>query len=225
MSKQTGRVDAYLEELSRELGLGSDMTDVLDEVRDHLQEAATSKQRGGVREDAAMEAAVREFGKPGMVAAGLRPVIAQLHTRRLAWRLLRGTAALASGGVLGFLLLTLWLGTVPDHTRADPIGINAGVTAARLLGGATLLMFVLSHRRWLWTGPRRARRLLALCVGAEWLLTLAWLVCPAIVGARLAVVFALPAAALWSAAAAVGGAAAAFKLTKPMTGTRLLLAG
>lgn len=225
MSDRIRPLEDYVQELARELGISSDMADVLDEVRDHLLEGVSASKRDGLDEEAATAEALREFGQAGTVAAGLRPVIAQLHSRKLAWRLLRGIATLVSSGVLGFLLLSLWLGAVPDHTRADPIGVNAGVTAARLLAAATLLMFAVAYQQRLWAGPHRARWLLALCVGAEWLITLAWLVCPAIVAARLAVVFTLPGAALWSVAASTLGGAAAYRLTRPLAGTRLLLAG
>lgn len=217
-------VSEYVEDLGRRLGLGQDTAGILDEVRDHLLEGVSAYREEGLDEDAATTEALRDFGEPHDVAKALRPVVAQLHMRQLAWRLLRGTAALASSGVLGFLLLRLWLGAVPDHTRADPVGINVGVTAARALGASTLVMFWVSYRQQFWSSPRVAHRLLMLCVGAEWLLTLVWLVCPAIVAGRLAVVFTLPSLPVWSVAAAVLGGVAIFKLTRPLLGTRLLLA-
>jgi hypothetical protein len=225
MSEQPRWIADYVDEVARQLGVGPDRTDILDEVRDHLLEGAAAHWEKGLSEEAAAAEAKRDFGEPGLVAAGLRPVVAQIHSRELAWRLLRGVVALACSGVLGFLFLSVWLGAIPDHNRADPVGITAGVTAARLLGASTLVMFWVAYRQRLWAGPRRARSLLLLCVGAEWLLTFAWLVCVAIVGARLAVIFTLPGAPVWSIAAAILGGSAAFKLTSPLAGTRLLLAG
>lgn len=224
MNRRRLSVNEYVEELARKLGVGPDMADILDEVRDHLLEGVSAYREDGLDEEAATAEAVRDFGEPDDMATGLRPVVAQRHSRELAWRLLRGWVALVCCGLLGFLLLSLWLGAIPDHKRADEVGITAGVTAARLLGGVTLVMFWVAYRQRFWSSPRLARRLLLLCVGAEWLLTLAWLVCPAIVGARLAAIFALPTLPLWSVAAAVLGGAAAFKLTRPLAGTRLILA-
>jgi hypothetical protein len=218
-------VDGYLEDLGRRLGVAPDAAGILDEVRDHLLEGVSAYREEGLNDADATAEALRDFGEPHDVAKNLRPVVAQLHMRQLAWRLLGGTVALASSGVLGFALLSLWLGAIPDHTRADPIGLNVGVTAARLLGGSTLVMFWVSYRQQFWSRPRFARRLLLLCVGAEWLLTAVWLICPAIVAARLAVVFTLPSLPLWSVAAASVGGASVFRLTRPLVGTRLLLAG
>lgn len=217
-------VNEYVADLGRRLGVGPDTADILDEVRDHLLEGVSAYREGGLDEDAATAEALRDFGEAHDVAKGLRPAVAQLHMRRLAWRLLLGTLALASSGVLGFVLLSVWLGAVPDHNRADPIGITVGVTAARFLGGSALVLFWISYRQQFWSSPRLARRLLLMCVSAEWLLTVIWLVCPAIVAARLAVMFTLPSLPLWSIAAAALGGLAVFRLTRPLMGTRLLLA-
>jgi hypothetical protein len=193
-------------------------------VHDHLLASAAAHCGDGLDEGAATAHALTDFGEARTVAATFRPVVAHMHSGRLAWRLLRGSLLLVSCGLGGYLLLGLWGGGFPDHTRADPTGVTAGVTAARLLVGLTLVTFAVTYTQRFWTGTRLAHWLLGLCVSAEWLITLAWLACPAIVAARLALVLGLPASPWWSAAAALLGGTAAYRLTQPLVGTRLLLA-
>lgn len=95
-------VEGYLDEIARRLP-GPDRAhgDVVAELRTGLVDTMEAYQSAGLSTDQAAQAAIREFGDPGRVAAGFRAEIAAAQARRVVVTLL----------VTGPLTGLLWIAT------------------------------------------------------------------------------------------------------------------
>jgi hypothetical protein len=133
------------------------------ELRSGLLDATDSHQAGGLSPARAVEAAIREFGDPGLVADAFRPEIAASQARRVA------AVLLVSGPLVGLL----WLATAASSHPAIriaafwqwttlPAGLGAGVqlvavaVAVTALAGALGIASTGRLSRWLPAAPRRA---------------------------------------------------------------------
>jgi HAAS len=104
-------IDAYLGEVAAALpGPARLRNDIVAELRSGLLDAADAHGSAGLPPAPAAEAAIREFGSPGQIAAGFRPELAARQARLLAFTLI------ATGPLIGLL----WAAAA----RASHIGIR-----------------------------------------------------------------------------------------------------
>jgi hypothetical protein len=105
-------IDAYLGEVAAALpGPARVRNDIVAELRSGLFDAADAHGCAGLPPALAAEAAIREFGDPGQIAAGFRPELAARQARHLAFTLI------ATGPLIGLL----WAAAA----RASHIGIRS----------------------------------------------------------------------------------------------------
>jgi hypothetical protein len=84
-------IDGYLAELDRRLtGEAKHKSDLLDEARDGLHDAADAYRAGGWSDEDAERRAVREFGPVGVVARGYQAELAMFNGVRTLWTLVIG---------------------------------------------------------------------------------------------------------------------------------------
>lgn len=143
-------LETYLQALRVRLGLtGAELSEVLDECRDHLCSHVELLRAQGRSPAAAARLAVREFGDPGAVASGMRAEFRRRVLRRLSGLLL------VAGPVLGLAWqLVVALGPpAPWPDRSQPpvlavfdFGSELTATAALVLAAASLAMISLSGR-------------------------------------------------------------------------------
>lgn len=155
-------VDRYLVEVAGRLpGPASAHSGIVAELRSGLLDATDSHRSAGLPHSQAVQAAVREFGDPELVAEGFRTEIAASHARRVA------LIMLVTGPAVGLL----WLATaMASHLAVRvpafwewarlPAGVALGiqlvVVAAIVTGWAAALGIAVTGRlsRWLPTGPK-----------------------------------------------------------------------
>src|SRR5262245_43849056 len=156
--------ETYLTALSAQLpGPARYRDGIIAELRAGLADATDAYQAAGLPPGEATQAAVREFGEPGEIAAAFRPELAARQSRRTALTLL------ASGPIVGVLwasaALTSHLGIhlAPPWQWADfPPATRAAVplfaAAAAVAIWAALFTIAATGRltRWLPARPRRA---------------------------------------------------------------------
>lgn len=91
-------VNGYLGEIAARLpGPARVRAGIIAELRGGLLDAADAHRDAGLPADGAADAAIREFGDPGLVAGAFRPGLATRQARRLALTLL------ATGPLIGLL--------------------------------------------------------------------------------------------------------------------------
>jgi hypothetical protein len=157
-------VESYLAEIAARLpGPANAHSGIVAELRSGLLDATDSHRSAGLPPAQAVEAAIREFGDPDLVAHGFLPEIAASHARRVA------TGLLATGPLVGLL----WIATaVASHVtiRAAmfwqwsmlPPGLGEGLglvaVAVLVTAWACAVGIATTGRlsRWLPAGPRRA---------------------------------------------------------------------
>jgi hypothetical protein len=133
------------------------------ELRSGLLDATDSYEETGLPPAEAVQAAIREFGDPGLVADGFRTEIAASHARRVAMVLL------VSGPLVGLLWLATAVSSHPAvrvaafwHWTTLPAGLGAGIqlvaVAVAVTASAGALGIASTGRlsRWLPAAPRRA---------------------------------------------------------------------
>lgn len=102
-------VERYLAEVTARLpGPGKANSGIVAELRSGLLDATDSYQSAGLPATQAVQAAIREFGDPGLVADGFLPEIAASHARRVA------TVLLVTGPLVGLL----WFATAAESHLA-----------------------------------------------------------------------------------------------------------
>ena len=157
-------LELYLAEVASRLpGPRKAHSGIVAELRSGLLDASDSHQSAGLPPAQAVQAAIHEFGDPGLVADGFLPEIAARHARRVASFLL----------VTGPLVGLLWLATaVASHQAIRiaafwqwttlPAGLGAGIqlvaVAVAVTASAAVLGVAVTGRltRWLPARPRSA---------------------------------------------------------------------
>jgi hypothetical protein len=155
-------VEGYLAEVAGRLP-GPDRAHggIVAELRSGLLDAMDAYQSAGLPADQAVQAAIREFGDPGRVAAGFRAEIAAAQARRAVVTLL----------VTGPLVGLLWIATashlgirfaVPWQRAGLGASLGAGLLLVAVAVGVTALAGVVGIAstgrltRWLTAPPRLA---------------------------------------------------------------------
>ena len=136
---------------------------IVAELRSGLLDATDSYQAAGLPPAEAVQAAIREFGDPGLVADGFLTEIAASQARRVAMVLL------VSGPLVGLLWLASAVSSHPAIRIAAfwqwttlPAGLGAGIQLVAVAVAVTALAGVLGIActgrlsRWLPAAPRRA---------------------------------------------------------------------
>jgi hypothetical protein len=122
-------VERYLGEVAARLpGPRKAHSGIVAELRAGLHDATDSHQSAGLPPAHAVQAAIREFGDPGLVADGFLPEIAAGHARRAA------TVLLVTGPLVGLLWLATAAASHPAIRIAAfwqwttlPAGLGAGI--------------------------------------------------------------------------------------------------
>jgi hypothetical protein len=132
-------VEGYLAEVAGRLpGPGRAHGGIVAELRSGLLDAMDAYQSAGLPADQAVQAAIREFGDPGRVAASFRAEIAAAQARRVVVTLL----------VTGPLVGLLWIAAA----MASHLGIRFGVPWQRADLGAGLLLVAVAVGVTAWAG-------------------------------------------------------------------------
>ena len=157
-------VEHYLAEVTARLpALAKGRSGIVAELRSGLLDATDSHQSAGLPPTQAVQAAIREFGDPGLVADGFLPEIAASHARRVT------TVLLVTGPLVGLL----WLAAAAASHLAIriaaswpwatlPSGLGGGVqlvaVAVAVTASAGTVAIAATGRlsRWLPARPRRA---------------------------------------------------------------------
>jgi hypothetical protein len=149
-------VERYLAEVAARLpGPRKAHSGILAELRSGLLDATDSHQSAGLPPAQAVQAAIREFGDPGLVADGFLAEIAASHARRVVVFLL----------VTGPLVGLLWLAAAAaSHLaiRVSTFGqwttLPAGLVAVAVTASASAVGVAVTGRlsRWLPVRPHRA---------------------------------------------------------------------
>ena len=159
-----GEIERYLAEVTARLpGPRKAQSGIVAELRSGLLDATDSYQAAGLPPAEAAQAAIREFGDPGLVAGGFLTEIAASQARRVAMVLL------VSGPLVGLLWLAAALsGHLAIRIAAFwewttlPAGLGAGIQLVAVAVAVTALAGVLGIAstgrlsRWLPAAPRRA---------------------------------------------------------------------
>lgn len=125
-------LETYLTELAREMRKhGLLESGIVQEVRDHLVDAAEAGLRRGLDDEAATQAAIERFGAPRLVAAGFAD-----EKHRVLSRVLFAVA--------------VSLGLAIAYVDSRPTWDDTGITAFSMLLSAALLGLVGPRRPWLW---------------------------------------------------------------------------
>lgn len=157
-------VERYLAEVTARLpGRPEAHSGIVAELRSGLLDATDSYESAGLPPAQAVQAAIAEFGDPGLVADGFLPEIAASQARRVT------AVLLVTGPVVGLL----WLATAAASHLAiriaafwewtsPPAGLGAGIQfvaiAVVVTAGAGAVGIAVTGRlsRWLPARPRRA---------------------------------------------------------------------
>jgi len=211
-------VDAYLEELAASLPRSRAARDLLDEIRDHLCEAAEAGEVAGVTREAAEREAVRDLGTVAELAPDFRTAALVCDARRQANRQLLGTLMLATYCVGVFHLLPaidgLFTVTAPPH----PVAL---VVAGTLLC-PSLVLLGLSRATRLWWDPRWLAWLIRTRTATTWLFQLGLPASATMMAHPVAQLSDSP--HLWLVAGALGGHLIAASLV-PTLSTRHVVGG
>jgi hypothetical protein len=157
-------IEGYLAAVAaRWSGSRKPQSGIVAELRSGLLDATDSHEAAGLPPAEAVQAAIREFGDPGLVADGFRTEIAASHARRVAMVLL------VSGPLVGLLWLATAMSSHPAvrvtafwHWTTLPAGLGAGIqlvavaVAVTALAGALGIASTGRLSRWLPAAPRRA---------------------------------------------------------------------
>jgi HAAS domain-containing protein len=157
-------IERYLAEVTARLPRpGRTRTGIVAELRSGLLDAADCHQAAGLAPADAVQAAIREFGDPALVADGFLPEVAAGHARRVA------TALLLTGPLVGMLWLATAAASHPAIRIAVfwqwttlPAGLGAGLqlvaVAVAVTASAAAAGIAVTGRlsRWLPAAPRRA---------------------------------------------------------------------
>lgn len=157
-------VEAYLREVSAGLpGPPQARSDILAELRSGLLDAIDARSSAGLTAQAAVEAAITEFGNPLQVASAFRPHLAMIQARRTA------LALAATGPLVGLLWAAAAAASHITFRHAPPWqwpGAPPLSPAAFPAAGAALLIVITTAlatiaatgklSRWLPSSPRLA---------------------------------------------------------------------
>ena len=211
-------VDVYLEELAASLPRSRAARDLLDEIRDHLYEAAAAREAAGACREAAEREAVRELGTVTELAPEFRTAAAVCDARRQANRQLLGALLLASWGAGVFHLLP----AVHEQLTitAPPLPATHLAVAAGSLLCPSLVLLGLSRAPWPWRDARWLAWLVRARTVASWLFQLGLPVSAAMVAQPVALLSSSP--HLWLVAGALGGHAVAGFLVPTSSVCRLV---
>jgi hypothetical protein len=157
-------IERYLAAVTaRWLGSRKAHSGIVAELRSGLLDATDSYVEAGLPPAEAVQAAIREFGDPCLIADGFRTEIAASHARRVVMVLL------VSGPLVGLLWLATAVSSHPAirvaafwHWTTLPAGLGAGIqlvaVAVAVTASAGALGIASTGRltRWLPAAPRRA---------------------------------------------------------------------
>jgi uncharacterized membrane protein len=208
-------VEEYLAELAAALPRSHAARDLLDEIREHLNEAVAAGEAAGACRETAEQQALRELGSVAELAPDFRTVAVVCEARRQANRQLLGVAMLAAWITLVFHLIPVLHAALVESGLAVPVA----VTAVAMLLGPSLLLLGYSRTSWPWRGSRWLCWLVRGRTVASWLFQVGLPLSVAMVAHQIAL---LGWPHLWLAVAAVGGYAVARALV-PAPGLRQLI--
>lgn len=127
-------VGGYMTDLAAHLlGPRRARADVLAEIRDGLDEATTRRVVGGIPADAAVHAAIDEFGSPATVAAAFAGELGTVYARRTL------LAFIFTGPLVGVWWLLL---LSPRPWRPDPVALVAAIPTLPIVAAATALSLI-----------------------------------------------------------------------------------
>jgi hypothetical protein len=164
MTGEGGAVERYLAEVMARLpGPPKTHSGIVSELRSGLLDAMDSHESAGLPPAQAVQAAIHEFGDPGLVANEFLPEIAASHARRVA------TVLLVTGPLVGLLWLAMATAShlpirIAPLWRVTtlPAGLGAGIQlvaiaiAVTASAGAVGIAVTGRLSRWLPARPRRA---------------------------------------------------------------------
>jgi len=209
-------VDVYLEELAASLPRSRAARDLLDEIRDHLYEAAEAREAAGFSREAAECEAVRDLGTVTELAPEFRTAAEVCDARRQANRQLLGTLMLGTWALSVFHLLPAMQGQLTMPALLLPA---THVVAGALLG-PSLLLLGLSRTPRLWWDARWLAWLVKVRTVASWLFQLGLPVSSAMLAHPVALISGSP--HLWLVAGALAGHLVAGVLVPPLSARHLL---
>jgi hypothetical protein len=211
-------VEEYLVRLAASLPTSRTARELLDEIRDHLDEAVAAGEAAGASREAAELQAVRELGSVTELAPDFRTVAIVCEARRQANRQLVGVLVLAAWILSVFHLVPTTHTVIFESGHPWPVAMTAVAT----LLGPSLLLLGFSRTSWPWRGARWLAWLSRARTVASCLFQLGLPASSAMVAHQVALLLGGP--HLWLAAGAVGGHVVASVLV-PTTGLRQLAGG